>query len=782
MSAESSKRVIRKGSVGQVVLPQVVSDRSIIDSVTGFIHEVVPQAYVSGSSTDNKEVITWAKFEQADISDQSLFSESGEDDQPPSLLLVLGYGSGVQVWSVASSGEAREVLSWSQGAVRTLRVLPTPEPRLPLKQDIFKHKRPLVALVDNAGPGPQFCSVGFISLKDGDQVKSIKFKNQVWDVLSNRRSVVISLAERIAVFDALTLEDRIVVTTCYPNPDVNPVALGTRWLAYADRRMVSHWRSMGGCQSEGPQSVTATMMHAAKFLGKGLRDLSETVANSFTGSGQEANYIGMGEPCLKGIVTIIDIDGKISRDGNSQNENQFEPNHVLAHFNAHCEPVVALEFDPSGMLLLTADKRGYRFHLFRINTHPCGPTFASVQHLYTLYRGETTARIQDVSFSNDSRWVAVSSMRGTTHVFPITPYGGPVGVRTHTTPHVVNKLSRFHRSAGLTEDGRNSPVLHEGPPSTPPLSQRTPTFFQPTTVTALAQIRCQPQHMSEDANIRVAACFAHPRANIPPVIPANKGAKKPVDSLFVMSCNGSLVEYELEPKHVAGVTKDRICDDTPIEITVEAKGEWVLLRPPYYSALHPPLSLSNPLLIKRDVPASKTDRNLDDDKWLSQVEIVTHAGPHRRLWMGPQFTFKTYSVSPGSVFDTTQNLIDVNKMPARSNPVNMPLKQPLIIESGSNSSLEISPKMVEMIYKSDSPAGASKIREDLAEAMQERGETRLREDLADAMMEGPRSLNRTSVGHGQENIDDLSTSSYDSVPPSSPSPSINGLVFPNDTI
>lgn len=29
------------------------------------------------------------------------------------------------------------------------------------------------------------------------------------------------------------------------------------------------------------------------------------------------------------------------------------------------------------------------------------------------------------------------------------------------------------------------------------------------------------------------------------------------------------------------------------------------------------------------------------DRFESQVEINTHAGPHRRLWMGPQFTFKT---------------------------------------------------------------------------------------------------------------------------------------------
>lgn len=33
----------------------------------------------------------------------------------------------------------------------------------------------------------------------------------------------------------------------------------------------------------------------------------------------------------------------------------------------------------------------------------------------------------------------------------------------------------------------------------------------------------------------------------------------------------------------------------------------------------------------------------EEERWLSQVEIVTHAGPHRRLWMGPQFVFKTYN-------------------------------------------------------------------------------------------------------------------------------------------
>lgn len=48
---------------------------------------------------------------------------------------------------------------------------------------------------------------------------------------------------------------------------------------------------------------------------------------------------------------------------------------------------------------------------------------------------------------------------------------GPISVRTHTSPRVVNRLSRFHRSAGLEEiqqastTGRNSPVLSGSPSS-----------------------------------------------------------------------------------------------------------------------------------------------------------------------------------------------------------------------------------------------------------------------------------------------------------------------------
>lgn len=82
-------------------------------------------------------------------------------------------------------------------------------------------------------------------------------------------------------------------------------------------------------------------------------------------------------------------------------------------------------------------------------------------------------KVQDIAFSLDSRWVSVSTRRGTTHVFPITPYGGAVNRRTHLSQRVVNRSSRFHRSAGLDDigaqmtGGRESPGPTASPSSSP---------------------------------------------------------------------------------------------------------------------------------------------------------------------------------------------------------------------------------------------------------------------------------------------------------------------------
>lgn len=813
MSADSPRRGVHKGV--QVVSPQPIVDRSIIDSVAGIINDIVPQAYTGTPNSENKESISWARFEYADINDPTLYPDYNEGSNTPPLLLVLGYTTGVQVWLIAATGEGTEVLSWRQSVVRTLRILPNPKTD-DEHVDLFELKRPMVAICDSAGPGPQFCNISFISLKTGEQAKSIKFKNPVCDILVNKRSIVVTFLEKIAVFDARTLEDVLTVTTCYasPGPNPNPVTLGTRWLAYSEKKLLPAKRSSGGCESEGVQSYTATVLYAAKSLGKGLRGLGETVASSLTGNSVSPVVINntSGDVTQPGVITILDLQA--AKEEKELDDANIET--VVAHFTAHSDAIVAMTFDLSGALLMTADKRGHDFHVFRIQPHPGGPTLAAVHHLYILHRGDTTAKVQDMAFSSDTRWAAISTLRGTTHVFPVAPYGGPVGIRTHSTPHVVNRLSRFHRSAGLMDDGTrsHSPVSHtELPLSVYPYSNpRLPPYPHPTVLHPLAQIRqpsslnhvnsqvqqSRPQQRqrlhSDDSGtlpLKICACFAPPRAWMYAQRESTaKVMKRAVDSLFIMACHGNMIQYDLEPKPAAGIPKEKVCDDTMIELEVEAKGQWPLLRSPNSLEIVPPLPTSSPLLNVNIIPKDIQDGDLAEDRWLSQVEIVTHAGPHRRLWMGPQFVFKTYNATSGA----TVNLVEAEAVeigvtggsrPARSNPVNMPHAAsrslvPVVID-GSGSSYEQSPRFMEAYgdpLDSES-AGVGG------------GENQLREDLAEAMLETSIAPHRAPGGsQSVASYEDLSSSSFSSASRASldargsPTPSYgaeNMMVFPGDS-
>lgn len=182
---------------------------------------------------------------------------------------------------------------------------------------------------------------------------------------------------------------------------------------------------------------------------------------------------------------------------------------------------------------MTASTEGHSFNVFHLLPHAwlCGES--AVHHLYTLFRGATSASVQDIAVSWDSRWVAVSTLNGTTHIFPITPYGGEVNVRTHTSNRVVNKVSRFHTSAGLESMApqSHSHVTTPSPSSStssttnnshsPPherhLSNSTSHSItwnnprgvplpSPLTVKALHQIK-QPYLSSDGKTCAVAQCF-----------------------------------------------------------------------------------------------------------------------------------------------------------------------------------------------------------------------------------------------------------------------------------
>lgn len=97
MSSESASRSSSQTRSGgsTTVTPQHVTDPTILDSVAGFINEVVPATY--NGPCDSKDQIQWARFEQVEL-DQEMFSDYDYDKIVPSvIILILGYTTGIQV-------------------------------------------------------------------------------------------------------------------------------------------------------------------------------------------------------------------------------------------------------------------------------------------------------------------------------------------------------------------------------------------------------------------------------------------------------------------------------------------------------------------------------------------------------------------------------------------------------------------------------------------------------------------------------------------------------------
>uniref|UniRef100_A0A3B1KK10 BCAS3 microtubule associated cell migration factor n=1 Tax=Astyanax mexicanus TaxID=7994 RepID=A0A3B1KK10_ASTMX len=774
MASDSPRRPSRCAG-GVVVRAQAATEQSYMESVVTFLQDVVPQAYTGAPPTDEKEKIIWVRFEKADINDVARspeFLEMHGSGVDPPLCLMIGYTDGMQIWSISLSGEAQELFSVRHGPVRAARILPAPH-ICPLKTDSFAEKRPLLGVCKSSGSSgtsPPYCCVDLYSLRTGEMVKSIQFKTPIYDLHFNLYVVCF-------------------ITGCYPcpGPNFNPVALGGRWLAYAENKLIRCHQSRGGACGDNAQSYTATVISAAKTLktgltmvGKVVTHLAGTLPSGVPDEESTAHSTTRRSPHQPGVITIIDThtvgEGQVLVSEDSDGEG------VVAHFPAHDKPISCMAFNPSGMLLVTADALGHDFHVFQVLTHPWASSQSAVHHLYTLHRGETEAKVQDICFSQDCRWVVVSTLRGTSHVFPINPYGGAPCARTHLSPRVVNRVSRFQKSAGLEEieqelsskqGGRCSPIpgLSSSPSGSPlhakltnqesynnftnnnmgnPRLSPLPSL---TVVLPLAQIK-QPMTLgtitkrtgkakpppqispskSSGGEFCVAAVFASSRSwfitNPNMKREKDQSRQAVVDSLYIVSCYGNLVEHVLEPRPIS--TAQKIGDDTPLELNTSPRACWNLAsRTPQWNELQPPFNSSHPLVLASDLvqyyqyllaglmppgspgpitrhesydSLSSDHSGQEDEEWLSQVEIVTHTGPHRRLWMGPQFQFKTIHPSgqttvissSSSVLqsqgpsDTQQPLLDFDTddldlhslriQPVRSEPVSMPGSSRLVAE------------------------------------------------------------------------------------------------------
>ncbi|CAF1336712.1 unnamed protein product [Adineta steineri] len=794
------------------VRPEVVNEKSVLESVVDLFHDVVekvPQAYAISSrstNTDQLEPIEWMRF----LSNAHEWHSSIRID---TLVLLIAYKSGLTLWTIETNGIANELFSIREHNLTSVCLLITNSSQ----DDPYISQRPLFAFAKSAGPP----SVQIRSLKNDQQ--SIKILNlpgigtqcePLW-IESNKSVLICATHTFIVGYDIIKFDEKFFISNCYSSI---PYTLSARWLAFVDYRLYLIHQSSGGFNgtiSEQHVSYTGVMLNAAKSISKSVVKIGESVlgyggnnslpvnnttinektsnqqqsstTNGNTNSTRHRHGSGKDEP-QPGIVTIVDT---IKLFGTSIHDER--QNWIIAHFQAHTEPVGHLQFNPSGHLLVTCDSSGHYFNVLEIQASPYRCTRTYIKHLYTLFRGDTDCRVSHMTFTTDSRWLAVSTKRGTTHLFAINPYGGAVNVRTHTKTHVVNKPNRHNRTTGFDEQPirqstntnndngtkKDTPIVSLTNSSSNVINGHNSSYMNSLRTkrtnsecvfsTAVTLIR-QPTDsfvsgLSAPFNIDslcLASTFGISRGFLNPedMIHHQEYPPKACSSLFIISWHGRLIEYVLEPVPDTSKHGTRVTSETPLALKASPKAQWPLQKLTTLPEVR--MSIGYSFLSQGHRPISANRVHSKDD-WLRQVEMNTHVGPHRRLWMGPQFQFKHYSEATVSVChpdsnvftadlpQTSMNIVDadlkcLDMQRSKSTPVHVP-----------NMHKDIAPAYIEVGSGSFQDAPSLSIYGSSFDSLKSDFEVELMEKLADAAVDIP-----LKNGGNNDTTDSLSSSTCSS--------------------
>ncbi|XP_010240957.1 PREDICTED: autophagy-related protein 18f-like [Nelumbo nucifera] len=473
----------------------------------------VASSIVDRDDDDSRDQVYWAGFDKFEL-------EGGIVRR----VLLLGYRSGFQVWDVEEADNVRELVSRHDGPVSFLQMQPKPI-QSKKSEDKFVDVHPLLVVAGvfslsgaiNVQDGST-CNgnvtafhepgndnfvptvVRFYSLISQSYVHILKFRSAVFSIRCSPRVVAISQAAQIHCFDAATLEREYTILT-YPvvlgcpgsgSAGYGPLAVGPRWLAYSGSpvivsntgRVSPKHLTPSASFSDSPSNGSLVAHYAkesSKQLAAGIVTLGDMGYKKLSRYCSELlpdsnNSLKPGSPSWKtndtlnghlpdadnaGMVIVRDIVGKS----------------VIAQFRAHRSPISALCFDPSGTLLVTASVQGHNINVFRIMPMLPGSSSGSdaggsYAHLYRLQRGFTNAVIQDISFSIDSQWIMISSSRGTSHLFAISPFGGSVNLQSNSAGFTNNGSGVMTKPAIHWQHGSGIPKLHQqnfcvsGPPVT----------------------------------------------------------------------------------------------------------------------------------------------------------------------------------------------------------------------------------------------------------------------------------------------------------------------------
>ncbi|KAG0210436.1 hypothetical protein BGX28_009345, partial [Mortierella sp. GBA30] len=399
--------------------------------------------------------------------------------------LLLGYADGFQIWDITHPDNIHEIASVrnAESEVSFIKVLPSP--RASGKSDLFEQHRPLMAVVmsngyfrssnksDGSEPYPK--KIQIYSLATHQIVKTLDFgEGPDYDISAldvNERGLVVALTSgegtRLFLINQLTLhplhqKQTVLNDAAYPGV----FDLGTRLLAYVttteaptdspDSKYGEEQESSGGYQDLA-KGVAKEVFGGVKMLGGFAHQTLSTYWSGASGGSSTStsppvpsgNSRSPNRHARRASASASGDQDRLSHrrrhDDNSPLKKEavgtviirdisMTSMPVVAHFRPHDHPITGCKFSPSGRLLLTVSRHGNVFHI-----HEVRPAMGlGSRHVYKLARGITHASVEDITFNEDETWVAVTTSRGTTHLYAINPFGGSPDVGAHMYTGVVN--------------------------------------------------------------------------------------------------------------------------------------------------------------------------------------------------------------------------------------------------------------------------------------------------------------------------------------------------------
>ncbi|CAK9110623.1 unnamed protein product [Durusdinium trenchii] len=284
---------------------------------------------------------------------------------------------------------------------------------------------PLMAYLHKGAPA----LVRLFSLKSHEDVHLLRLTEPAKHLQASRRFLAVGFAKQVELFDALHFQ---VLFSVQCHGALGPTfALGHRWLAYNlpphETVPWSEVSSSSGAVAHAPgvrRQLPTALKDGLQYLGQvGQRTLDQVFMPPSTEPW----------PCKDKKDDTLSTSSPGSLRSGSIAVRDVASQNVISQFEDHSEPIEAMIWDPSGLQLVTCGALGHRILVHRAMLGT-GDTlleqgglagtlgFLRFEHLFTLSRGLTPAVISGLCVSDDAQLVAVSSAKGTTHVFHLPPF------------------------------------------------------------------------------------------------------------------------------------------------------------------------------------------------------------------------------------------------------------------------------------------------------------------------------------------------------------------------